>query len=278
MSSRTIRLPGPDGPEITIDKPSFGRPRVSVGGQAIDRVAGTKADYAIPMPDGPSRTIRLSGGLRGTTLTDADGSSIALDRQLHTWELALAFVPFVLIIIGGLIGGLFGGMASGVNIVIARSHFPTAARVGGMVAVTLIAAVAWFGVVLVIRDRTAEIPTATTGNCLNGVGPNIALTPENVKPVACETAHTGEVVGSSEMPGAAGIAYPGEAAMEDGARAACPSLFEAYVGVPFDSSSLSMYYVAPSSETWGRDDRTIICIAVDPQGGVLTGSAKGTAQ
>jgi hypothetical protein len=190
----------------------------------------------------------------------------------------IALVPIALVAVGGLLGGLIGGIGAAVNLAIARSALPRAAQILAMLGVLVVAVVTWFGAVSFIGTRFGEIPQVAAGDCLRDVGPNRDLDTSNARPVDCADDHDGEVVGTTDMEGASGSTFPGQVAMEAVAQRDCLTLFATYVGLPFEQSRLDMYYVGPSQQTWERDDRTIACIALAPEGGTLTGSVRGTAQ
>jgi hypothetical protein len=278
VARTTFQLPGTDGPDVTIDRGWTGRPRVFVGDTEIPRSAGTKADYAVNLPDGTTRSFRIGGDWRGQVVIADDGSRLPLERQLSGPTFVVALLPIALVAVGGLIGGLIGGIGAAVNFAIARSALPRSAQVLAMLGVLVVAVVTWFGVAVFIGTRIAEVPQVATGDCLRDIGPGQQLSTDNARPADCEGAHDGEVVGTTDIDGAPGSPYPGEAAMEAVANRDCFSLFAAYVGIPYEQSRLGMYYVGPSQQTWERDDRIIACIALPPEGEQLTGSVRGTAQ
>jgi hypothetical protein len=278
VARTTFRLPGTDGPDISVERAPMRRARVFVGDAEIEHAAASKDDYAVTLPDGTARTFRLTNSWQGLAAIADDGSRLPLERPLGRLEYVIALLPIALVAVGGLVGGIFGGVGAAVNLGIARSGLPAVARTVAMLGVAVVAAVAWFGVASFIGTRIGEIPQVATGECLRDVGPNQQLTVDNARPVDCAGEHDGEVVGTTDVDGAAGIAFPGQDAIEAAATADCLPLFASYVGVSFDTSRLDMYYIGPTPETWARDDRTIACIAIGPGATSLTGSVRGTAQ
>jgi hypothetical protein len=66
------------------------------------------------------------------------------DYVMPAWLLAVAFLPVVLVAVGGAVGGGIGGLAIGVNVVVAqRDGLPLAARVGVMLGTTVLAVVGY---------------------------------------------------------------------------------------------------------------------------------------
>lgn len=140
----TIRLPGTDGPDITIERGVLSPPRVSIDGQVVVRDPKRKDTYPIVLPDGTMRSIALKSGLNGMVAVADDGSRLPLDPKRPAWETVLSLAPIGLVAIGGLIGGAFGGGGVAANMAISRSDLRPAVRVTAMVAVLAVAAVSWF--------------------------------------------------------------------------------------------------------------------------------------
>lgn len=69
--------------------------------------------------------------------------------------------------------------------------------------------------------------------------------------------------------------YPNEDAMYDLAYNSCMERFETFVGKDYESSSLEITTLYPSSESWQQDDREIICAVFDMNAEKLVGSAAG---
>jgi hypothetical protein len=95
---------------------------------------------------------------------------------------------------------------------------------------------------------------------------------DSVPGVPCSKPHDNEVyavfdVGMSSFPGD----EMGELAHE-----ACLERFESFVGKDYDSSSLDIATLYPTSESWHRqNDREVICAVYDVAANKLTGSVKG---
>ena len=71
--------------------------------------------------------------------------------------------------------------------------------------------------------------------------------------------------------------YPEGDAMGKLAHVSCLEHFESFVGKDYDSSSLDIMTLFPTTESWKQDDREVICAAYDMKANKLLGSVKGRA-
>jgi hypothetical protein len=71
-------------------------------------------------------------------------------------------------------------------------------------------------------------------------------------------------------------AYPGDAGFDDLVARRCLPEFEVWVGKSLDSSTLDIFYVIPSEDSWGQGDRSVACAVYDRANSKLTGSVKGS--
>jgi hypothetical protein len=69
--------------------------------------------------------------------------------------------------------------------------------------------------------------------------------------------------------------YPEGEGMYELAFASCMQQFEAFVGKDYDSSSLDIFTMYPSTESWKQNDREVICSVYDVDANKLQGSVKG---
>jgi hypothetical protein len=106
------------------------------------------------------------------------------------------------------------------------------------------------------------------GNVFAGEDNEISSVPG----VPCSKPHDNEVyaVFDVSMP-----SFPGDK-MGELAQQACIERFEAFVGRDYESSSLDVASLYPTSESWNRqNDREVICAVYDVASEKLTGSVKG---
>lgn len=69
--------------------------------------------------------------------------------------------------------------------------------------------------------------------------------------------------------------YPDGDAMGELAYESCLERFETWVGRDYESSSLEITTMYPSTESWQQDDREIVCAVFDMDSNKLVGSSAG---
>ena len=93
--------------------------------------------------------------------------------------------------------------------------------------------------------------------------------------VPCADPHDNEVYAVIDVDYAD---FPGDEQMAEDAFNACYARFEAFVGLEYESSTLDIAALYPSTESWSlQDDREVVCAVYDMNGSKLTGSAEGSA-
>ena len=90
--------------------------------------------------------------------------------------------------------------------------------------------------------------------------------------VPCAQPHDNEVYALIDV---ALAEYPGEDAMWEHANDECLKRFEGYVGMAYESSSLDIYTMYPSTSSWKQDDREVVCALYDMNAAKLEGSMQG---
>lgn len=269
MESR-FRLPGHDEPEIVVERSALGGIKVTAGGAAVPRRRGRQAVYEVPLADGTTVPIELKGQYTGLRAVVA-GMEIPIERPIPKWLLVLVFLPLALVL-GGLVGGVLGIIGTTLNGTLARSGVPAAAKAGGMLVTTVVAAAIWYGVAFVVTP----LPKLDVGACMNGIREGSVVTATSNQPVDCAQPHDNEVIGSFDYTASSG--FPGSDALQAFAEQVCLPAFSQYVGVDFQSSKLDVLPLLPTDQTWLKGDRTVSCIVLMHDGTKLTGSVKGTAQ
>ena len=93
-----------------------------------------------------------------------------------------------------------------------------------------------------------------------------------VKP--CAESHDNEVFFEFDVSGGT---YPGKATLTEIATARCTGdAFTAYVGRAYEGSTLDVFEVLPTPDTWDHDgDRQVVCALYAKDRSPLTGSMKG---
>jgi len=116
-----------------------------------------------------------------------------------------------------------------------------------------------------------SLPTLTVGDCFSSERLSAGGTTAAVELVDCGTTHTFEVIATTDAPDNVDFEQ-----IDGFAERSCDQLFESYVGVPYDSSALTIYWITPRLEAWNTaGDRRSICIAADDTGD-LVGTVRNT--
>jgi hypothetical protein len=92
----------------------------------------------------------------------------------------------------------------------------------------------------------------------------------DVKMVDCAVPHDNEVFAVFDLPDGD---YPGSTGAETSADGGCIAEFAAFVGIDYDSTSLDVWYLYPTEDSWNNGDREVVCMLFDPTGTQLTGTA-----
>jgi hypothetical protein len=143
------RIPGTTGPQIVI-RPGVFDLKVLADGVPLRGRGSIRKVYSVPLPDGTARELRLNmwaGRLRARV----DGTDTPIGRQASTAETAIALLPIGLGALGGALGGAIGAVAVGVNLAIVRGNEAMPIRVLSMLGTTVVAVLAWWVALTVIR-------------------------------------------------------------------------------------------------------------------------------
>ncbi|CAN5400175.1 hypothetical protein BH23ACT9_BH23ACT9_15990 [soil metagenome] len=116
----------------------------------------------------------------------------------------------------------------------------------------------------------------TAGTCFNDFGSSQEI--QLVPVVDCDVPHDNEVFALIDFPAGPGEPFPGLEPLTAFADEQCRgALFSDYVGTDYPDSRYFASRLTPTAESWGQDDREIICLLYDSTT-QITGSAAGTAQ
>ncbi|MHB1139473.1 MAG: septum formation family protein [Microthrixaceae bacterium] len=126
-----------------------------------------------------------------------------------------------------------------------------------------------------------SVESLEPGDCVTPSADQDAL--REVPVADCAAAHGVETfavleIDETDFPDVTDDAYPGGADLRDVAYQACQTPFATYVGVPFWESSYDITTITPSPSSWVAGDREIVCLIVDMDGNLLTGSARDRAR
>lgn len=95
--------------------------------------------------------------------------------------------------------------------------------------------------------------------------------------VDCGELHWGEVIQTGPVADESLTDYPGFDWVHQAAQDQCAETWAQTIGVPIDQTTLTVYTYAPTELSWAEGDRTLTCIAVDPDG-LTTGTLGGSAR
>lgn len=265
------RIPGTSEPSITIRRSALGGVTVLADGVKLRSPRGLSPAYAVPMLDGSTRILRITGQWTGLKAL-VDGVETRLEAPIPIWAVALTLLPLGLVVMGGLIGGLVAGVATVINMWVVRRPWPPVVRLVAMLVVPAVAVVAWLGIAVAITP----LPSLAVGTCMNGIKEGVVITASTTRAVDCGTPHENEVVGVVVLDDTG--SFPGDAAVLATAEGECVRLFADYVGIAFNASVLNMIPVVPTELSWAKGDREIACVVLEIDGSRRTGSVKGTGQ
>jgi hypothetical protein len=91
----------------------------------------------------------------------------------------------------------------------------------------------------------------------------------------CDDPHDGEIFASVELHEQT---RPSSTRLDEIGEQACAARFEEYVGIPWEDSTLDIFWVGPSGATWAVGDHTLMCVLVMSNDQRLVGSMKAAHQ
>lgn len=130
----------------------------------------------------------------------------------------------------------------------------------------------------IVDGGSVDAFTIRLGDCFNDtgtLGSEEAGEVSSLPGVPCSEPHDNEVYAVFDV---SFEAFPGDEQMADAAFEECLNRFANFVGTNYESSTLDVTALYPSSQSWSiQDDREVVCAVYDMNGGKLTGSAKDSA-
>lgn len=123
----------------------------------------------------------------------------------------------------------------------------------------------------IVDSGNMDVFQMQVGDCFNdtaGWGDEVSSLPG----VPCSEPHDNEAYAVFEM---TATTYTDEESMWEIAHNACLARFEAFVGRDYESSSLDIFALYPTAESWANNDREVVCAVYDMEANKLTGSVKG---
>jgi hypothetical protein len=125
-------------------------------------------------------------------------------------------------------------------------------------------------------ERIVPIQSLHVGQCFNAAPGSNVLT---VALVSCSHPHDHEAYAVFDDPTAAGAPWPGDEAASTMTYARCVVRFPAFVGRPYEGSSLTTFRLRPTKRTWtDQDDRRILCAVSNRGSAQLMGTARDSGR
>lgn len=113
------------------------------------------------------------------------------------------------------------------------------------------------------------------GDCFNDANDNSDEIDDEIADVPgtpCDDPHDNEAYAIFDL---SGSSYPGADEIAGMAVETCIEKFESFVGRDYESSTLDVFTLHPSPDSWLQNDREVICAVYDMNANKLVGSAKG---
>lgn len=125
-------------------------------------------------------------------------------------------------------------------------------------------------------ERIVRVQSLGVGQCFD-LDPGRNVLTATVVP--CARPHTYEAYATFEDPAPRDAAWPGDASAAEMAFGRCLVRFPAFVGRPYESSSLAMLRLEPNERSWtDNGDRRLLCAVFARRSQLLTGTARSTAR
>lgn len=125
----------------------------------------------------------------------------------------------------------------------------------------------------IVEGGDTEAFDLQVGDCFDD--PAVDQEVQSVTAVPCAEPHDAEVYAEFELPDGD---FPGETEVSEAGGQGCYDRFEEFAGIAPEASTLSVFYLQPTEDSWeGADDRQITCAVID-EAGPTTGSLEGAAR
>ena len=123
----------------------------------------------------------------------------------------------------------------------------------------------------IIGEGNVDAFQIRVGDCFNDIG-SFDEEVTDLPGVPCSDPHDNETYAVLDL---TITTYPEAGGMAELAHNTCLQHFDAFVGRDYESSSLDIMTLFPTTESWAQDDREVICAVYDMNAVKLVGSAKG---
>jgi hypothetical protein len=182
----------------------------------------------------------------------------------------------------GIIGGILLSVSFGIVALVKIRGNPQL-RGKGMAIAGLILSGLWLVLVIVVvaiavaagpqrsasgrvtQPGSTSVYSLRTGDCLQNPGARLGITSVTVVP--CNQRHNAQVFAQFAVPGSS---YPGAAALQHQAAAGCHTRIAATINGSLVTSSMTLQYLFPESDSWAAGHRSITCLVVDSSADMTT--------
>jgi hypothetical protein len=126
----------------------------------------------------------------------------------------------------------------------------------------------------IVSEGTVDAFQVRVGDCFDDSSSDAEGEITSIPGVPCSEEHDNEAFAVIDL---TIPSYPEGDAMAGLAYTSCVERFEAFVGKDYASSSLEIFPIYPTPESWAQDDREVICAIYEMDENKLVGSVKGRA-
>lgn len=126
----------------------------------------------------------------------------------------------------------------------------------------------------IVEAGQTDVFTLAVGDCFNDDA-FASETISEVPTVPCDQPHHNEVYFVYDMDEAE---FPGQTATTDAAQARCEAEFPTFAGIAYADSTLAVFPITPSDQSWSQGDRVVLCGIYDAAGTQTTGTLAGAAR
>jgi hypothetical protein len=126
----------------------------------------------------------------------------------------------------------------------------------------------------IVSEGIVDAFQVRVGDCFDDSSSDAAGEITSLPGVPCSEEHDNEAFAVIDL---SIPSYPEGDTMAGLAYTSCMERFESFVGKDYASSSLEIFPIYPTPESWAENDREVICAIYDVDESKLVGSVKGRA-
>lgn len=128
----------------------------------------------------------------------------------------------------------------------------------------------------IVSGGDLDVMNVQPGDCFDdpGSGDEVVF---QLEAVPCSEPHDNEVFAVESVSGAFGSEYPGRQSLEEHAYEVCSGpVFDSYVGTSYLDSSLDVFTLTPTDDSWSQGDRDVVCVLYKLDFTKLNGPARNS--